>query len=122
MSVGSLTASFDWAVPPSVLGERATEYRENLLAAIHELLDVFGGQVVASAKSGAPWTDRTAHARQGLQHRIRDEGAVLALVLYHSAEYGIWLEVRWGGRWSIIMKTLQLFYPRLMAALAALVR
>lgn len=120
--MSAITATFRWSVPPSQMGDRVAEYRENLLNAIRELLDVFGGQVVSYAKGAAPWTDRTSNARQGLNHALKDEGAVLGLVLYHTAEYGIWLEVRWGGRWSIIMKTLTLYYPKLMAALAALVR
>lgn len=120
--MSSVVASFTWSVPPSAMADRVAAYKENLLNAIRELIDVYGGKVVEYAKGNAPWTDRTSNARQGLNHAIKDEGAVLGLVLYHDMDYGIWLEVRWGGRWAIIMRTLEFHYPKLMAALAALIR
>jgi hypothetical protein len=54
-------------------------------------------------KSNAPWTDRTGNARQGLHATVQRERLRLyALVLAHTVEYGIWLEVTHGGQNRII--------------------
>lgn len=101
---------------------RIASMRDRLRAAVIELMQTYGQRIQSAAQEGAPWTDRTGHARGGLSTAVQPGGDVIKLVLYHTATYGIWLEVRWGGRWSIIMKTLQAQFPGLMAALAALVR
>lgn len=54
-------------------------------------------------KSNAPWTDRTGNARQGLHAAVQRERLKLyALILAHTVEYGIWLEVTHGGANRII--------------------
>lgn len=64
------------------------------------------------AKSKAPWTDRTGNARSGLssqwQANVGSEGSTFHIDIYHRVPYGIWLEVRYGGKWSIINKTVQI--------------
>ena len=59
------------------------------------------------AKSKAKWRDRTGNARSGLsadyEAQIRgDGGGTYTINLYHRVPYGIWLEVRWGGKYGII--------------------
>lgn len=59
-------------------------------------------QAESFMKSTAPWTDQTGAARNGLRARVRVSGNTVAIVLYHSVPYGIWLEVRWGGKYAVI--------------------
>lgn len=56
-------------------------------------------------RTNAPWTDRTANARQGLFARYagQNEDGLHTMVLYHTMPYGIWLEVKWAGKYKIIM-------------------
>lgn len=70
-------------------------------------------------RQNAPWTDRTANARQGLFARYvnggdsgsgRDAGGRFTsggtrhmIVLYHTMPYGFWLEVKHAGKYQIIM-------------------
>lgn len=72
-------------------------------------------QVANYAKLNAPWTDRTGNARNGLSAQPFSEGDTVGIVLYHSVSYGIWLEVRWGGRYAIINPTIDAMGPRVMS-------
>lgn len=54
-------------------------------------------------KATAPWTDRTGNARQGLHASVQRQRLKLyALVLAHTVEYGVWLEVTHGGANRVI--------------------
>lgn len=117
-----VTTRLEWGGELNAMAARLAVMRETLASAVMELMEAYGLTVQSAAQEGAPWTDRTSNARQGLSAAVDPvSDTVFALVLYHTATYGIWLEVRWGGRWSIIMKTLEAQMPGLMAALALLV-
>lgn len=68
------------------------------------------------AKANAPWTDRTGNARNGLAARAYRDGNGVGILLYHQVDYGIWLEVRWGGKYAIINPTIDAMGPRVMAS------
>lgn len=71
-------------------------------------------------RTNAPWTDRTGNARNGLRARHDAKPTVShELILYHTMPYGIWLEVRWSGRYAIIALTLQAMGPDTMERVAA---
>ena len=59
------------------------------------------------AKQNAPWTDRTGNARSGLfaKARVLDQGNTFELVVAHTVHYGIWLEIRFSGKYAIIQPT-----------------
>lgn len=95
------------AQPPLGSGWRAAKQRriaECIAVAHHQ-----GGVGEARMKSGAPWTDRTSNARNGLSTKVEVEnasvlnlmaGALLSgpsfvrvrLFFFHTMEYGKWLE------------------------------
>jgi hypothetical protein len=62
------------------------------------------------AKSKAPWTDRSGNARSGLSSiwlaTVGSDGGKFEIDVFHRVPYGIWLEVKYNGRWSIINKTI----------------
>ena len=58
-------------------------------------------------KTNARWTDRTGHARSGLYTATKKEGNSFFILLSHTASYGIWLEVRFSGRYAIIVPGLR---------------
>jgi hypothetical protein len=63
-------------------------------------------EMTAYAKKNAPWTDRTGNARAGL-HTVHNVGQnFVELTVAHSVPYGIWLEVRWSGKYAIIGPTI----------------
>lgn len=76
-------------------------------------------------KSHRTWTDHP-----GVHQDAKDN--LQAVVVWHDSErfsiwlghgkdvyYGIWLEVRWGGRYAIVLPTAQHFGPQLGARIAA---
>lgn len=58
-------------------------------------------------KSNAPWTDRTSNARNGLQTFPFHAGRTHGYHLAHGVPYGIWLELRFDGRYGIIPQATQ---------------
>lgn len=65
----------------------------------------------AYMKANAPWTDRTSAARNGLGTQVQVSANKVAIVLYHSVPYGVFLELRWGGRYAIIEPTMAAVGP-----------
>lgn len=71
-------------------------------------------------RQNARWTDRTGNARNGLRAEARHlPGGAHSLVLFHTMPYGIWLEVRWNGKYAIIAPTMQQVTPKLLATISA---
>lgn len=72
-------------------------------------------QVADAARSNAIWEDQTGDARAGLEAKAEIIGGDVVLTLYHTVDYGLWLEVIQNGRFGIIMKTLQEESPRILS-------
>lgn len=71
-------------------------------------------------KNNASWTDRTGNARNGLGARVVLGPDTVAIVLYHSVPYGVFLEVRWGGKYAIIEPTMAATGPIFLSAIKRL--
>jgi uncharacterized membrane protein YgcG len=113
--------SFEWSIPPSVMAKKTGDYAQRLIRAVRDLANYFAARIEAYAKTNAIWTDRTTHARQGLTATVTGVATAISIILFHKAEYGIWLEVANAGRYAIIMKSLEAHYPEIMSSLKALV-
>jgi hypothetical protein len=95
-----------------------TDLPDRIDAYVHATVDYGSQKVVAYAKQNAPWRDRTGAARSGLRTVTEWEPRKRhAIVLFHSVLYGIWLEVRFAGRYAIILPTLQVQGPEVMRLL-----
>lgn len=117
----SFTARLEWNGELDAMANRIADMRQRLLAAIAALAEVYGARIRSAAQEGAPWTDRTGHARGGLSTKVDASDAFVKIILFHTATYGIWLEIRWGGRYATIAPTLTAQFPALMAALQSLI-
>ncbi len=119
-----IVADFAWTVPPSgQLVPNLSTYRERVIQGLHMLADLFASKMEGQAKAGAPWTDRTGAARQGLVGLAEKAAAGVVIYLIHSVHYGIYLELgtsRMAPR-PILVPTLEANYGPIMAALRALV-
>lgn len=73
-----------------------------------EVLDT-ATEALAYAQENAPWEDRTGDARAGLDVDVRWEGHVIVWEMFHTVDYGLYLETRWNGKYAIIMPTLEMF-------------
>lgn len=86
------------------------EVRGDVKAAVEALAE----EMKQWAQANAPWQDQTGDARRELQAGVTwtDENNFV-IWLGHGADiyYGVWLEVRWGGKFAIILPTIQHFAP-----------
>jgi hypothetical protein len=98
---------FDWQGDEAILRE-LDHYYLFLQQGIRAVAAVIAPMMENYAKTNAPWTDRTANARQSL-HAFTDEVAATIVDVYlaHGMEYGIWLEVRFQGRYAILWPTIE---------------
>lgn len=88
----------------------------NAVAYMSRTTELYSLRSETFAKSKAPWTDRSGNARSGLSSiwsaYVGSDNSKFEIDVYHQVPYGIWLEVRYNGRWSIINKTIATQGPR----------
>jgi hypothetical protein len=89
------------------VGRNIERYGDRAREAVDELLRYYERVIEAYAKQYAPWTDRTSNARQNLFAHVDRDGNSVRLYLSHRVEYGIWLELKYSGRYAVILPTLQ---------------
>jgi len=86
--------------------------------AVEAVMEHYAGEVQDYAQENAPWEDRTGAARDGLTAEASSSGNTHEIVLYHTVDYGIWLEIRNSGEYAIILPTIEHMGPQIMAALS----
>lgn len=104
---------------PATLKRNLARFPDQVDGYIHGVMEYQATKGEGLMKTLAPWTDRTGNARSGL-------GAVTewvprtfhAIRLFHRVPYGIFLEVRWAGKYAIILPTLQRLGPDTMRMLS----
>lgn len=113
-----------WVTPPSALAEAIDRYGERVLVAVQAVAGEVATLMQNAAKDNARWTDRTGNARSGLFGTAEAEFAQQLVVIYlsHGADidYGVYLETRYGGRYAIIMRTIEQHLPQLRQMLQEL--
>jgi len=119
MAVGSKRGLFDF--------DSLTPALKRLLpqidAGVDLAFDYVQPRAESYARTNAPWVDRTGNARNGLFARHEKTPMVIhRLVIYHTMPYGLWLEVRWSGRYAIIGPTMFHSAPELALVVAESVR
>lgn len=95
-------------------------YGPAIVAEVHRVMRDWAKDAVAYMKANAPWEDRTGDARAGLDWSIDESLTRATITLYHSVGYGKWLEIRWSGKFAIIMPTIETLGPELMHRLEAM--
>lgn len=105
--------NFRWRVPPSKAWQIPVVVQRWEDAVNAELL-YWAPQIEADMKRNASWEDRTSNARQTLNAFVHSpRTGVLALVAKQQMTYGVQLETKYGGRYAIVLPTLQLYYDRI---------
>lgn len=74
----------------------------------------------ADMKRTAPWTDQTSNARNGLFTSTEHSPSLHRIIFGHAVPYGIWLEVRWSGRYQVILPAVRKHGAELMALVGKL--
>jgi len=144
------TSGFTWVVPPDVLTKNIEQFGEKLLVAVQAAATYWGQHIQNEARIHAPWMDRTGHARSGLFFAVdgfgfepifgevsaeNDLGSdvdvvsgnqdTLIIVLAHTVFYGKYLEspeFRSGGKYAVIISTIEANLPMLERLLAEYAR
>lgn len=80
---------------------------------VADAMQKFAGQLVDYMRNNAPWQDRTGDARSGLVAEVTANENDMSISLQHTVEYGIWLEIRWGGLYAIIIPTVENMGPKI---------
>jgi len=80
---------------------------------VAEAMKKFADKLVTYARNNAPWEDRTGDARAGLVADVVADDKEMTLTLKHTVDYGVWLEIRWGGRYAIIIPTVEQLGPEI---------
>lgn len=92
-------------------------------AGVDLAFDFIAPKAESFARTNAPWVDRTGNARNGLfADHEKTPMVVHRLVIYHTMPYGLWLEVRWSGRYAIIGPTMFETAPQLALVVAESVK
>lgn len=65
---------------------------QQLKRAVYATMKYYQGPAEAYMKHHAPWRDRTTNARNGLKARARKTAKTFLIVLFHTVDYGIYLE------------------------------
>ena len=141
-----LNSGFKWVVSPSQQLIPAIEkYGENVLVAVQAVANYWGQFVQDEARQEASWEDRTANARGGLFFAVDGFGLdtltgtvtpdskaqmsdvavesgdkdTLIIALGHTVFYGKYLELSNGGRYAVVMSTIEKNLPKLERMLIA---
>lgn len=102
------------------LTPRAAAFSVVMEETLEDIVAEVAEEVQQYAQTNAPWSDRTGEARAGLTAESHADNNILTIILYHTVEYGIWLEVRNSGEYAIIIPTLEQMGPVVMGAVSNL--
>lgn len=97
---------------------RNNQLHEGMTKAVDQLAQ----EIQQYMQENAPWTDETGNARAGLQTAVTwDDADHFTIFAGHGKDiyYGVWLEVRWGGRYAIILPTLEVYAPQIAGRVRA---
>jgi hypothetical protein len=137
---------FQWVRPPEALGREIEAYARRMLVAVYVAAVWWGQKCQNDARRNAPWTERTGNARSGIFFAVDgfglppimgqiDKGAAgamtdveriegdeenLIIVISHTVFYGRFLELDNGGRYAVIMSTIETNLPMLERKLSGI--
>jgi len=98
------------------------EFDKKAEKAILMVFQYWAVKASSEMRQNAKWTDRTGNARNGLQAIGAGVDGRFILNFVHTMDYGVWLEIRWSGRYAIIGPTMASVAPRLAVMVAQAVR
>lgn len=126
-------SGFEWVVSPDVIAKGLDDYGQKALVAIQAAANYWGQSIQDKARQDAIWEDRTGNARGGLffavdgfglqpitgevtpeaKREMKDstvesgDANTLIITLGHTVFYGKFLELSNGGKYAIVMSTIE---------------
>lgn len=130
---------FQWVVSPDVISKGLEDYGKKAMAAVQAVATYWGQGIQDQARENANWEDRTGNARGGLFFAVDGFGMspvtgeatpdsksdmsdiavesgdanTLIITLGHTVFYGKYLELSNGGRYAVVMSTIETNLPGL---------
>ncbi len=112
-----VNAEIIWIEPPEGMIRALELYGEKALAAVYAVAAKIADKMQDEAPQNAPWQDRTGNARSGLFSDVEMDAAAAIVIIYlshgHTIFYGKFLELAHGGKYAIIMPTIEANLPEL---------
>jgi hypothetical protein len=128
-----MNTGFKWVVSPKVIADGLEAYGRKALIAVQAAATYWGQSIQDKARQKAVWEDRTGNARGGLFFAVDGFGLqtitgevtpeaksemsdvavesgsneTLIITLGHTVFYGKFLELSNGGRYAIVMSTIE---------------
>lgn len=94
------------SINTTIRGLHETESR--MKRALEIIADVASKKMADWAKDNKLWEDRTTNATQGLQGKAYwEDDKNLVTAIYHSVDYGIWLELAMNRKYAILEKAIE---------------
>lgn len=110
------TLTFQWdSGSPAQIEANTLAYIQKVEAAIKDIAGLIASRLQAHAQANAPWTDRTGVAREGLVTIADVSTELVTIYLVTTAPYGVFLELARGGKYAIIMPTIEALMPEIYA-------
>ena len=97
----------DISFDDSQLRRNLDEFPNRFNAALEMYGQTAASYLQAEAKANRPWTDRTNRARLGLTGSEELKPDELVIVLAHTVDYGLWLELAHEKNYAIVEPTVQ---------------
>ena len=128
-----MSGGIEWVISPKVIADGLEAYGQKALIAIQAIATRWGQSIQDEARENAVWEDRTGNARGGIFFAVDGFGLspitgevtpeaksemsdvavetgsneTLIITLGHTVFYGKFLEIKNGGRYAIIMSTIE---------------
>lgn len=118
------TSGIVWKTPPAKLGQRLDQYKSELTRGVQSTVQRFAPRLAQTAKTIAPWNDRTGDARAGLTATAETSGTQAKITLATTVHYGVYLELgtRKMSAYPSVMPAIQREAPALMSELQSQLR
>ena len=98
-------------VDDSNLQRGLTELAPMVKTAVRLYAETVAKSFESHAKENRPWTDRTSRARQGLTGYVQETEKGYRVIIAHTVDYGIWLEMAREKKYAILEPTVRLKGP-----------
>lgn len=96
-------SSFRWVISPDESwGKNIDPWLTDIRIAAAHIMQMMVPEVISWMQNNAPWKDRTGAARRGLSAEALDLGYTVTLSVFHTVDYGFWLEISHEGRYAIL--------------------
>jgi len=108
-------ATFQWVdghSPVDTWLPGTMRWLDSIQSAMQAIMDGMVPQIIKWMQENGPWDDVTGNAREQLSAQVEARPDGIVLVVFHGADYGIFLELNNQGRNAILGRTVDVWGVR----------